>query len=372
MRPIADRLFGWRDRIAASGRFQRWAASFPLTRGIARRQSAEIFDLCAGFVYSQILAACVDLDLFERLAHGPQSARTLAPALDLTEAATERLLRAATALKLFRVGRDGRYGLALKGAALRGNPGAIAMIRHHRLLYADLADPVSLLRGERASTALQGFWPYARGGSHDAQSSDDYTRLMASSQSLVVDDALAAYDFSRHRVMLDVGGGNGTFLVSVGQRHPQLRLMLFDLPEVAEAARQRFVEAGMSDRAQTHGGDAATGPLPTGADLITLTRVLHDHDDDKALRILVAIRAALPHGGTLLIIEPMAGAPGAEAMGDAYFGFYLLAMGSGRPRRADEICDLLARAGFTEIEPIKTRRPLLTSAIKARVMTAQL
>ncbi len=69
---------------------------------------------------------------------------------------------------------------------------------------------------------------------------------MAMSQSLVVDDALAAYDFSRHRVMLDVGGGDGTFLMSVGARHPALRLMLFDLPAVADAARVRFEAAGIS------------------------------------------------------------------------------------------------------------------------------
>jgi demethylspheroidene O-methyltransferase len=61
-------------------------------------------------------------------------------------------------------------------------------------------------------------------------------------------------------------------------------------------------------------------------------RVVHDHDDERVLALLRAVRAALPPGGTLLLAEPMAGTPGAQAMGDAYFGFYLLAMGSGRPR----------------------------------------
>ncbi len=74
----------------------------------------------------------------------------------------------------------------------------------------------------------------------------------------------------------------------------------------------------------------------------------------------------MPEDGTLLIIEPMAGMPGAQAMGDAYFGFYLLAMGSGRPRRPDEISALLEQTGFVEIRPIRTLRPLLTSAMSAR------
>ena len=63
--------------------------------------------------------------------------------------------------------------------------------------------------------------------------------------------------------------------------------------------------------------------------------MLHDHDDAAALALLRAARAALPPDGTLLLAEPMAGTPGAEPMGDAYFGFYLLAMGSGRPRTAE-------------------------------------
>ena len=77
--------------------------------------------------------------------------------------------------------------------------------------------------------------------------------------------------------------------------------------------------------------------------------MLHDHDDDKALAALRAAYAALPPGGTLLIAEPMAQTPGAEAIGDAYFGFYLLAMGSGRPRRHGEMTQLLQAAGFERI-----------------------
>ena len=77
--------------------------------------------------------------------------------------------------------------------------------------------------------------------------------------------------------------------------------------------------------------------LPHGADVASLIRVLHDHDDELVRVILAAIHDALPPRGVLLVAEPMAGAPGAEPMGEAYFGFYLLAMGRGRPRSASEI-----------------------------------
>ncbi|MFD0938388.1 methyltransferase, partial [Methylobacterium trifolii] len=75
---------------------------------------------------------------------------------------------------------------------------------------------------------------------------------------------------------------------------------------------------------------------------------------------------ALPPGGSLVLAEPMAGTPGAEPVGDAYFGFYLLAMGSGRPRRVEELRAMLAEAGFAQMREIRTRRPLLTRLLIAR------
>ncbi|MGK3925309.1 methyltransferase, partial [Enterococcus faecium] len=78
-----------------------------------------------------------------------------------------------------------------------------------------------------------------------------------------------------------------------------------------------------------------------GADIASLVRVLHDHDDTAVRTILGAVHAALPPGGTLLVAEPMSGTRGAAPIGDAYFGFYLTAMKSGRPRTADELSAML-------------------------------
>lgn len=354
----------WRDRLLANAQFQRWAAAFPLTRPIARARARSLFDLCSGFVYSQILLACVRVGLFQRLKDGPAAIEDIARSTNLTPEAAARLLQAAATLGLVEHRHGGKFGLGVHGAAVLGNPAVAAMVEHNAAFYADLIDPVALLRGELTETRLSKYWPYARGvGFPGAADVSGYTTLMAESQPLVAQDVLSAYSFDRHSCILDVGGGNGTFLRAVGERAPHLRLMLFDLPVVAELARQNLRSAGLDSRSAVFLGDFSSDALPAGADLITLVRVVHDHDDDVVRRLLRCVHAALPRGGRLLIAEPMADTRGAEAMGRAYFAFYLLAMGSGRARSADEIKRLVSDAGFSTAREIATHLPLQVRVI---------
>jgi len=364
-----DRGLSWRDRWLANPRFQRWAAGFWPTRPIAQRRTRALFDLCAGFVYSQVLFACVRLRLFDILAEGPQPFPDLVRRLKLPPDGTDRLLRAAVSLRLVeRRGRN-RFGLGVLGAALAGNPAVAAMIAHHDMLYADLRDPLALLCGETGPTELAQYWSYA-GAKQPAALPPErvaaYTELMAASQPLVAAEVLDAYSLQRHHCLLDVGGGEGAFLAAAAARAPELRVILFDLPSVAERARSRFAADGLTGRAIAVGGDFLSDPLPKGADVISLIRVVHDHDDDAPLSLLRAARMALSPGGALLLAEPMAETPGAEPVGDAYFGFYLLAMGRGRPRTAGDLARLLHTAGFCHVAWRRTRTPLLTSLIVAR------
>jgi len=354
--PLAEFLLRWRDSLLASARFQNFAARFPLTRGVARREARALFDICAGFVYAQTLQACIELDLFEILAAGPKGAEALAVRCAVPAARMRMLLDAACSLRLLELSGK-RYRLGRLGAALRGNPGIAAMVAHHRIFYGDISDPVALLRGETAPD-LAKFWPYR--GAGDAAK---YSALMAESQPMIAVEILSAYDFSKHKCVLDIGGGDGVFLRRLAAQAPGLKLMLFDLPEVAARASQNFADAGLAERATAIGGDFEAESLPRGADVITLIRVLHDHDDDKALALLKAARAALPPNGVLLLAEPMAGTKGAEPIGAAYFGFYLLAMGSGKARRAEEIEAMLTSAGFGRVRHVSTSQPMLTGLL---------
>lgn len=355
-----------RNRLFSDPRFQRWAADFPLTRPVARSRTRGLFDLVAGFVYSQTLSACVELGVLERLRGGPASPEALAAACGLEPAAASRLLGAAEALGLVeRVG--GRWALGQQGAALLGSAGLVEMISHHARLYADLGDSVGLLR--RGAGGLADYWPYATADAPGGASADEvagYSALMAATQPAVAADLLDAYPVARHRRLLDVGGGEGAFLEAAAARAPHLELALFDLPAVAARASERLGVAGLLPRTTIRAGDFLCEPPPPGADLVTLVRILHDHDDAGVARLLRSIRAALPPDGTLLIGEPMAGDRRAERVGDAYFAFYLLAMGRGRARSPGELTRMLRDAGFGRVRRLRTRTPFLLRALVAR------
>jgi len=366
---LSDRFFGWRNRQLANPEFHRKARRNPFMRFMARRRARSLFDLVSGFVYSQILSTCVQLDLFSILQDGPLSRDAISQAIGLERDATDTLLRSATSLKLIENRGKDRYGLGIHGAALLANPGVCKMIEHHTFLYRDMTDPVALLRREQDDTMLSMFWDYAgarQQQSEDTLGSEPYTDLMSASQAMVAEQIIDTYPMHRHQRLLDVGGGDGTFLRTVARAAPDLSLMLFDLPPVAEQATQRFAECDIHNEVSCHGGSVFDSELPRGADIVSLVRIVHDHDDDAALAILKRCRDALPDGGTLLLAEPMARERVGDPATDAYFGFYLHAMGRGRPRTAQELQALIAQAGFSRCTSMRTHLPMLTSLLVAK------
>lgn len=363
---------GWirrRNATFANPRFQHWAAKLPLIRRIARNRAGGAFDLVAGFSYSQILRACVESGLFELLKDGPVAASHVASRIELSQEATLTLLRAARALQLSEEAGPDLWMLGEQGAVLAADYGAQAMIRHHRLMYRDLADPMALLRSDkREGTELSRFWSYAgalHGAAERGAHTSEYSELMAASQHFVANEVLASFRVPKHTKLLDVGGGHGAFLTRMGEAYPDLHLGLFDLPEVAEQGgrilRHRFDEARIS----THPGNFFEDAIPTGYDIVSLVRILHDHDDAAAMKLLRNIRASLAPGKRLMIAEPMARIPGAEGMGEAFFGLYLWAMGSGRPRSPKEIGDMLREAGFSSTRSVATLQPVNASIVVA-------
>jgi len=278
----------------------------------------------------------------------------------LTTPAAHTLLTAAQALNLTEEVSRGYWMVGELGASVLGNPAVADMVKHHAVLYRDLADPLALLR-HRESTGLRDYWSYVPGGNTPDEGHREYSQLMSSSLALISDHILETYPLEDYRTLVDVAGGTGHFARMVKKRYPDIDAMVLDLPEVVSEAKRQFPQTDIRFVA----ADMFRSSLPQDTELFSLVRVLHDHDDEPILNLLSRLHSALKPGGHLLIAEPMAGTPGAEPIGDTYFSFYLWAMGSGRPRTAKELKGMCLAAGFSGIREFKTPIPALTRVLVA-------
>ncbi|MEM1316280.1 MAG: methyltransferase, partial [Pseudomonadota bacterium] len=183
---------------------------------------------------------------------------------------------------------------------------------------------------------------------------------------MVAQETLAAVNLAGRKRLLDVGGGEGAFACAALQATPGLEATVFDLPSVVRRAPSRFAAAGVAARARTEGGSFLTDALPGGHDVISLVRVCYDHSDDTVRALLEKCRRALAPGGTFVLTEPMSGGERPTRSGDAYFGFYMLAMESGRARSPERLGALMAAAGFVDIERKRVARPFITQVLTGR------
>jgi hypothetical protein len=172
--------------------------------------------------------------------------------------------------------------------------------------------------------------------------------------------AATAYDFSRFRTIVDVGGGNGTLLAGILKATPALSGVLFDLPEAAGRASAPIRELGLADRCEIVGGDFFKA-VPGGGDAYLLKHVIHDWNDERAGEILGSCRRAMGAEARLLIVEgvyPPRIDQSDESRGAAANDVNMLVCTGGRQRSEAEFRTLYAGAGFRLTRIIPTPTPV--------------
>jgi O-methyltransferase/methyltransferase family protein len=307
--------------------------------------------LINGYQVSQALHVAARLGIADRLADGPLTVEELG--LDADRDALRRLLRALAAAGVLREA-DGRYALTDLGEGLRSDaPGSVAGWAafvgrpYHWSAWAALEH--SVRTGDNAFRAVHGtdVWAYRRDRPDEAAIFD---RAMTSLTARVNAAVAEAHDFGRYGTVVDVGGGRGALLAAVLDRHPGVRGVLFDQPEVVSG-----VDLGAR-------GEVAAGSffaaVPPGGDAYVLKSVLHDWEDAEAVAILRACHAA--GAPVVLVVERDVAADPRAAFSD----LNMLVGPGGRERTLAEYGALLEAAGFRAVG--STTTPAGVSVIEAR------
>jgi hypothetical protein len=189
-----------------------------------------------------------------------------------------------------------------------------------------------------------------------------FNAAMVSVSNLDLPAILEAYDFSSFAKIVDVGGGHGMMLRSILERHPGCRGILCDLPPViAGAATIR--ESAAAARCELVGADFFQW-VPAGGDAYLLKRVLHDWDDDQAVRILQSCRRAIAAGGKVLVMDAVV-KPSNEPDPAKWMDLNMLTLLSGRERTAAEFDELYARAGFRLTQIVPAMRVSIVEGVAA-------
>lgn len=168
----------------------------------------------------------------------------------------------------------------------------------------------------------------------------------------------SAYPFGQSRLVVDVGGGRGGLLAEILNRHPALRGILFD---------QAHVIAQPNQASATGRCDLAAGSffedVPAGGDVYVLKRILHDWDDDAAIRILRTCARALRGPARVVVVDAVI-RPGNDPDPNKALDVGMLAMLRGRERTADDFARIFTAAGLRLTQILPTPPPSTLSLIE--------
>jgi hypothetical protein len=322
-----------------------------------------VLDLITGAWTTQAIHVAARLRLADHLADGAKGSAELAGLTDTDHDSLLRLLRYLVGLGLL-TESDDAFGLSAAGEQLRSD--VLGSVHHLALLYGGLyyrsfgALEHAVRTGESSFQHVFGSDTFAYYAEHpEAATIFNQAMAFAAVSFEAVPDVV---DFAETDVVVDVGGGVGELLGRILVAHPHLRGILVDLPAVVDAARARLREAGCLDRCDLVPGDF-TREIPAGDGTYILSRVLHDHPDERCRLILRNCRASMGPSARLLVIERLLTDDRSLSLARRW-DLNMLVNERGRERTQEEYERLLGDAGLELVE--RHALPLEMSVLSAR------
>lgn len=299
-----------------------------------------------GYQVSQAIHVAAMLGIADLLRDGSRGCDELASATGMDPGGLYRLLRALAAVSVFEEGPDRTFSLTAMGEHLRTDSevsiaGWAKLIGQEYFWNTWGRLVVGAESGKNIFHQLHGedVWKWRARDPQASRIFDDAmtSRSMASSRQVI-----AAYDFSRFSLIVDIGGGRGRFLADILAANPSARGILFDQPHVV--SDELLTAEGVGDRAEVAAGSFFES-VPPGGDAYVLKAIIHDWEDAESIAILENVRKAIVPHGKLLLVEQVVGPPNAGPA-TKFSDLNMLVMPGGRERTEEEFARLYEASGF--------------------------
>ena len=317
-----------------------------------------ILEVAMGFMASKHLFVANEIGLFTALAGGPATIEQLAENMGVPARTLRIIADALVALGLVER-ENSAYRNGAAAAAFLSGRGPMNLSPALRFMNA-----IGYPLWEGLEQAVRTDAP-ARGELAEEQQkifSEGVEALTAGAAHTLAN----AYEFSRHRRLLDVAGGTGSFLVAILSANPALEGTLFELPQVAKIAERRLAASPVADRVSVAAGNAMENGLPVGHDVVLLANIVHYFLPQQNVAFVERVRAAVEPGARLLLVDMWTDSTHTQPLPAALMAGEFLAQVGGDVYSEQEMHAWLAQAGWQPVERLPLAGP--QSAIVAEAV----
>ncbi|XP_041324381.1 probable bifunctional dTTP/UTP pyrophosphatase/methyltransferase protein isoform X2 [Pyrgilauda ruficollis] len=322
----------------------------------ASKLPSKILELMDGFRASKALFVASKLKIFDHLKDkGPVKAVDIANDVGASVCGTERLLDACASLGLLEktpqgysntdsantyLTSDGKY--SLHGYIIHSNDHLWPLFTNLESAVKEGSRQNHRAFGKKADDLFKDYY-------HSQEAKQRFMAAMHSIAHLTARDVATAFDLSQFKSACDLGGCTGALAHELVQVYPNLKVTVFDLPEVI-ANTSYFQPSGQHTAPVTFvSGDFFKDNLPE-ADLYILSRVLHDWPDEKIHVLLSKISAVCRPGCAILLAEMVLDDEKKKRSKALLQSLNMLVQTEGKERSGSEYQALLEQHGFTNVK----------------------
>jgi O-methyltransferase domain/Dimerisation domain len=341
--------------------------SIPLATDDSPSPAGQLLNLASGYWISQAIYVAAELGIADHLGRKGRDIDDLAQVTGTHAPSLYRLMRALASVGVFSEIAPRSFALAPMSVLLRedtpGNLRAFSRMQGDPWHWGCWGDALHAIRtGQSAITKRENVVDCFDYLTRHPASAQVFDAAMSGYSAHVCEAIIDAYDFSRARSIVDIGGGTGILLGSILASNAQARGILFDRDNVLARATGVLEEIGVSERCTRMAGDLF-GVIPEGCDLYLMSAILHDWSDADATRILTRVAAAMRPSSRLLVVEHVL-APGNQRDHGKFIDLEMLLITGGRERTKHEYETLLGQAQLHCERIIPTTMPV--SILEAR------